>query len=91
MHGTFKILTGSTENFVGAIGLDNKTLYCSYEQGFLEGKIIDKDTIQIVYRHVTPTDSVVAVGVWTRGRNRLGYGICSHLNREIVRQVELQL
>ncbi len=65
MHGTFKS-DRATENFVGAIGLDNKTLYCSYEQGFLEGKIIDKDTIQIVYRHVTPTDSVVAVGVWTR-------------------------
>ncbi|MGO8881697.1 MAG: hypothetical protein ACLPVO_01925 [Desulfomonilaceae bacterium] len=65
MHGTFKSHR-ATENFVGAIGLDNKTLYCSYEQGFLEGKIIDKDTIQIVYRHVTPTDSVVAVGVWTR-------------------------
>ena len=66
-HGTFKSHR-ATENFVGAIGLDNKTLYCSYEQGFLEGKIIDKDTIQIVYRHVTPTDSVVAVGVYTRNK-----------------------
>ncbi|MCX6779015.1 MAG: hypothetical protein NTU97_02180 [Candidatus Magasanikbacteria bacterium] len=65
MHGTFKSQR-ATENFVGAIGLDNKTLYGSYEQGFWEGKIIDKDTIQIAYRHVTPTDSVVAVGVWTR-------------------------
>lgn len=65
MHGTFKSHR-ATENFVGAIGLDNKTLYCSYELGLWEGKIIDNDTIQTVYRHATPTDSVVAVGVWTR-------------------------
>jgi len=65
MHGTFKS-TRATENFIAAIGLDNKTLYYADEDGFLEGKIIDKDTIEIVYRHVTPADAVVAVGVWTR-------------------------
>ena len=65
MHGTFKSAK-ATENFIGAIGLDNKTLYYADEDGFLEGKIIDKDTIEVVYRHVTPADTVIGVGVFTR-------------------------
>ena len=65
MHGTFKSAKAS-ENVVAAIGHDNKTLYGSLEQGLFEGKIINNDTIESVYRHVTPTDSVVAVGLWTR-------------------------
>jgi hypothetical protein len=64
-HGAFKSHR-ATENFVGAIGPDNKTLYCAFELGFMEGKIINKDKIEIVYRHVTPADAVVAVGIWTR-------------------------
>ncbi len=67
MHGTFKSAK-ATEKFVAAIGLDNKTVYLADEDGFLDGKIINKDTIEIVYRHVTPTDSVVAVGVYTRNK-----------------------
>jgi len=65
MHGTFKSAK-ATENFVAAIGHDNKTLYCAFEQGLFEGKIINNDTIESVYRHVTPADTVVAVGIWTR-------------------------
>ena len=65
LHGTFK--SGkATENFIAAIGPDNKTIYYADEDGLLEGKIIDKDTIESIYRHVTPADAVVAVGVWTR-------------------------
>jgi len=65
MHGTFKS-PKATENFIAAIGLDNKTLYYADEDGFLEGKIIDKDTIEVVYRHVTSADTVIGVGVFTR-------------------------
>ena len=65
MQGTFKS-PKATENFIAAIGLDNKTLYYADEDGFLEGKIIDKDTIEVVYRHVTPADTVIGVGVFTR-------------------------
>jgi hypothetical protein len=67
MHGTFKS-NRATENFVAAIGYDNKTIYHADEDGFFEGKLIDKDTIEFVYRHVTPTESVVAVGVYTRNK-----------------------
>jgi hypothetical protein len=66
IHGTFKAPLGDTEKFLAGIGLDNKTIYFADEDGFIEGKIIDKDTIEVVYRHVTAFDIVVAVGVWTR-------------------------
>ncbi|MGO8878054.1 MAG: hypothetical protein ACLPVO_01665 [Desulfomonilaceae bacterium] len=65
IHGSFKS-SRATKNFIAAIGLDNKTLYYADEDGFLDGKIIDKDTIEYVYRHATLVDTVIGVGVWTR-------------------------
>ena len=65
MQGTFKSAR-ATEDFVALIGHDNKSLYLADDDGFLEGKIINIDTIEIVYRQVTPADAVVAVGIWTR-------------------------
>ena len=65
IHGSFKS-SRATKNFIAAIGQDNKTIYYADEDGFLDGKIIDKNTIEYVYRHVTPADTVVGVGVWTR-------------------------
>jgi hypothetical protein len=65
IHGSVKS-PKATKNFIGAIGHDNKTIYYADEDGFLEGKLIDKDTMEIIYRHVTPADAVVAVGLWTR-------------------------
>jgi len=65
IHGSVKS-PKATKNFIGAIGHDNKTIYYADEEGLLEGKLIDKDTMEIIYRHVTPADAVVAVGLWTR-------------------------
>jgi hypothetical protein len=56
----------ATEQFIAVIGHDNKTLYYVDEDGFVDGRIINKDKIEVVYRHVTPTDTVAAVGVYTR-------------------------
>jgi hypothetical protein len=64
LHGTFKS-PKATENFIAVIGMDNKSFYYADEDGFLEGKI-SKDKLDVVYRHVTPTDTVVGVGTWTR-------------------------
>jgi hypothetical protein len=64
IHGVFKS-NKATEPFVAVIGLD-KSLCFADQDGFLDGKIINKNTIQCVYRHVTAKDTVVAVGVWTR-------------------------
>jgi hypothetical protein len=65
IYGTFKS-SRANEQFIAVIGHDNKSLYFVDEDGYLDGKIINPDTIEIIYRHVTPTDSVAAVGVWTR-------------------------
>lgn len=55
----------SRENFIAVISDDNK-LYFADEDGMLEGKIIDQDTLEVIYRHVTPTETVVSIGTWTR-------------------------
>lgn len=64
IHGTFKSSKG-TEPFLAVIGAD-KGLYMADSDGFLDGRIINRNTIQVVYRQVTAKDTVVAVGIWTR-------------------------
>ena len=65
LHGIFKSLQ-ATEKFVAVIAVDNKSLYDADEDGFLEGQISNNDTINIIYRHSTAADTVVAVGTLTR-------------------------
>lgn len=65
LHGTFKS-SRATEKFIGVIGHDNKTFYLADQDGYADGKIVSNDRIDIIYRHVTPADTVAAVGVWTR-------------------------
>lgn len=65
LHGTFTS-PKATESFIAVISMDNKSFFLADEDGIMEGKIVNKDKINIVYRHVTPTDTVVAVGIWTR-------------------------
>lgn len=65
LHGTFKS-PKAAENFIAVIGLDNKSFYYADEDGVLEGKIVSKDKMEVVYRHVTPSDTAVGVGTWTR-------------------------
>jgi hypothetical protein len=64
-YGMFKS-SRATEQFIGVIGHDNKSMYYADEDGFDDGKIISNDTMEIVYRHVTPQQTTVAVGKWTR-------------------------
>jgi hypothetical protein len=65
VQGIFKSSRAS-ENFIAAIGHDNKTLFYVDEDGFIDGKIINNDTIEVVYRHSTPVDTVLGLGLWTR-------------------------
>lgn len=64
-HGTFTTSKGS-EALIGVIGMDNKSIFTSDEDGFSEGKIVGKNKITCVYRHSTSADSVIAVATWTR-------------------------
>jgi hypothetical protein len=65
LHGTFKS-SRATEKFVAVIAMDNMSFYLADEDGFMEGQISSKDKINIIYRHSSPTDTIVAVGTWTR-------------------------
>lgn len=55
-----------TEKVVCVISPDNKTFHYADSDGFLDGKFVDRDTIEYVYRHVSPTDTAVASGVAKR-------------------------
>ena len=54
------------ERFIGAISMDNKHFYVADEDGTLEGEIVDNDKLYTAYHHVTPTDTVIGIGIWTR-------------------------
>jgi hypothetical protein len=65
LHGTFKS-PKATENFIAVIGPDNKSFYYADEDGMLDGKIVGKDKMEVIYRHTSASDTVIAVGTWTR-------------------------
>ena len=65
MHGIFKS-PRATEKFVAVIAEDNKSFYYADEDGFMEGNMVNKDTMNVIYRHVTANDTVIGVGTWTR-------------------------
>ncbi len=66
LYGTFTSSRGPDENFIGVIGMDNKSAYFADQDGFFDCQIINNDQINMVYRQVTANDTVVAVGTWTR-------------------------
>jgi hypothetical protein len=66
VQGNFISATGNNERAVGVISMDNRNLYIADMDGFLDLHIINDDLMTLVYRHVTPNDSVVSVGTWTR-------------------------
>jgi len=64
LRGVFKSQRG-TEPFVAVIGNDKK-IYLADEDGMLDARIVNKNTIEAVYRHVSAKDTVVAAATWTR-------------------------
>lgn len=65
LYGTFTSQR-ATEHFIAVIGMDNKSIYYADQDGYLDGQLINNDKIQVVYRHASSVDTVVALGVWTR-------------------------
>ncbi|MHC1712892.1 MAG: hypothetical protein AB9872_12175 [Solidesulfovibrio sp.] len=56
----------AAEKFIGMLSADGKTIYAADSDGYWDCKIIDNDTFELVYRHVKPTDTVVAIGIAKR-------------------------
>ena len=55
-----------TEKFAGVISVDGKNFAYVDEDGSLDGKIINNNLMEVVYRHISPSESVVASGTYTR-------------------------
>ena len=55
-----------TEKVVCALDYDNESIRCTDEDGMLDGKLVNTNEITYHYHHVSPEESVVAVGVMTR-------------------------
>ena len=55
-----------SEDFMAVIGFDNKSIYFVDQDGFIDAVLVDKDTIQSIYRHSGPADSVISLGTWHR-------------------------
>ena len=55
-----------TEKVVCATDYDNESIRCTDEDGMLDGKLVNTNEITYHYHHVSPEESVVAVGVMTR-------------------------
>ena len=55
-----------TEPFIAVIGHDGRHVYFADTDGYYDATLVDPDTIEMIYRHVTATDTVAAMGIWKR-------------------------
>jgi hypothetical protein len=51
---------------LGTLSADNKWIYMVSKEGYLDGQIIDPDTIEMCYRHVNETSAVVGCNIMKR-------------------------
>ncbi|MQT12088.1 hypothetical protein [Segnochrobactrum spirostomi] len=57
-HASAKV----TEKLIGVLSVDEKHFVMADEDGTFSGTIVDADTLDYCYTHVTPTDRAVACG-----------------------------
>ena len=55
-----------SEKLIGAISVDGKRFVIADEDGTFAGTVVDRDTLDYCYTHVTPTDRAVACGLLIR-------------------------
>ena len=55
-----------SEKFIGAISVDGKRFVMTDEDGRFDGFVVDNDTLDYCYAHITPTDRAVACGLLIR-------------------------
>jgi len=55
-----------SEKLIGAISVDGKRFVIVDEDGTFNGTVVDNDTLDFCYTHVTPTDRAVACGLLIR-------------------------
>jgi hypothetical protein len=65
IHGEV-VMPSGVEKIAGIIAADNKNVYVVDEDGTIDLKIISKDKMQFVHRHVMNNECSVVAGTWTR-------------------------
>jgi hypothetical protein len=58
----------ASEKFIGAISADGKRFVMTDEDGAFNGTVVDADTLDYCYTHITPTDRAVACGLLIRDK-----------------------
>lgn len=61
-HSSAKV----SETLIGAISVDGKRFVMVDEDGAFNGTVVDNDTLDYCYTHITPTDRAVACGLLHR-------------------------
>lgn len=56
----------NSERILGVISSDNKTLYFVDEDGYLDGRLLGKDKMEVVYREVHPSTHVISICIYDR-------------------------
>ena len=54
------------ERLIGSIAADNKAVYFVSGEGYIDGVVVDANTMDICYRHVLPGSAVGACNQWVR-------------------------
>lgn len=57
-----------SEKLIGAISVDGKRFVMADRDGTFDGSIVNADTLDYCYTHVTPTDIAVACGLLVRDK-----------------------
>ena len=55
-----------TEKVIGALSVDGKRFVMTDDDGRFDGFVVDNDTLDYCYAHITPTDRAVACGLLVR-------------------------
>jgi len=55
-----------SEKLIGALSVDGKRFVIADQDGAFNGVVVDNDTLDYCYTHVTPTDRAVACGLLVR-------------------------
>lgn len=64
--GTVASAQRAGERLIGSIAADNKTVYFVGGEGYIDGVVVNANTMDVCYRHVLPGSAVVACNQWVR-------------------------
>ena len=57
-----------TERLMGSIAADGKRVYMVDQDGFIDGVVIDPDTLDVCYREIKPDSAVVSCNIVRRDK-----------------------